>query len=119
MAARSRHVLGFTVTEGPILLWDFDEIDKDIFLADADPFMKPIDKVLIEALFLLHRTAAIERDLNEDTRVCSMDAKIVLVKGLAPNWMFGDDMEPIVLRYTKYIYQCLIDDLTDLGAIRL
>src|ERR1700679_468489 len=49
-----------------------------------------------------------ERDLEEDAIVCTMKTQIISVEGQAALWMFGNDMETIILGDTENIHQCLV-----------
>lgn len=50
-----------------------------------------------------------ERDLKEDAIVCTMKTQIISVEWQAALWMFGNDMETIILGDTENIHQCLVD----------
>jgi hypothetical protein len=49
--------LGVSITERPVLLWDFDQVDKDILRSRPEPITEAIGRRIVKALPLFDRAA--------------------------------------------------------------
>jgi len=105
------------VTKRPILFWDFDETDEDIFPPNLDGFVQSVRDSLIEAFLELKAVSTPECDLNKDAVIGSVDPKIVAVKWHLLHRMLREDLEPIVLRDIENIQQRVAYNVSDRSLI--
>jgi Na+/melibiose symporter-like transporter len=70
-------VLRQAVAKRPVLFPDLDEIDQYVFQPHTKALMQPERNSLIEGALLIDRPPLIQRQLNEDTVLGSLDAKVV------------------------------------------
>src|ERR1700733_5388368 len=62
-SCRLRRVLGFSISEGPIFLGDFHQVDKCILAPQAKALFQTIRHGLVKKFFLFHGSPAVEGDL--------------------------------------------------------
>jgi hypothetical protein len=101
-------VLSLAVTEGPILLRDFDQVDEDIFPAKLDAFMETVRECFVEALLQLGGTAAVQGDLKHDNIVRPLYAEILAIDWQARLGVFRDDLKAVMFRNLENVHQGLI-----------
>src|SRR3712207_908208 len=90
-------VLRDAVTEGPVFLFDFNQVDEYILRAEARVFAQPLDDPLEECLLLLNRPRVADGQLDDDEIVASLDAKIVRTVEEVAVLVLADGDEEVVL----------------------
>ncbi|RXH56161.1 hypothetical protein GRAN_3018 [Granulicella sibirica] len=101
----------------PVLFWNFDEIDEDIFPLNLDGSVQSVGNSFIEPFFKLKTDSNTECDLNEDAVIGSVNPEIVAVKRHLIDRMHVDSLEPIVLRNLEDIQQRAAYNLSDRSLI--
>jgi len=89
-------VLGFAVAEGPVAFGDFDEVDEDVFAADAEPLVQAVGNGFVEGPFHFHGAAFVEGDLDEDAIRRAGDVQVGGIEDEVFRRMFGDDLEAVI-----------------------
>src|SRR5258708_23842133 len=79
--------------------------------------MQSICDGLIQLLLLLHCSSTIQRDLDEDTRLGTMNAEIVGIEVPACPWMLCNDLKAIILRHADHSDELAVNDLPDAGLV--
>jgi hypothetical protein len=113
----SLNVLGVAVTEGPILLRDFHQVDEDIFPSNLYFFVEAVRECLIEALLQLSGAAAVQCDLKNDAVVRPMYAEILAIDWQARLRVLGDYLKAVVCRHIENLHQGPVKDLADLSTV--
>jgi hypothetical protein len=93
------------MTKRPVLLWNFDKVDEDIFPPHLDGLVQSVSDSPVKVPLELKAVATTECDLNEDTVICSMNPKIVAGKWHLLHRMLADDLKPIVIRNIQDSHQ--------------
>src|SRR6266702_1332734 len=108
----SRNVLRHAVSKRPILFLHFDQVDEHIFAPQFQPFMQAIGNGLVEALLCFRSPSRVQRDLDEDAIVCTLDSQVLRVVDQAGLLVFRDDLKLILLRHVQCFNHCAIHDLS-------
>src|SRR4051794_9005952 len=95
---RSSRILGLADAKGTILLATLDSRDAHVLAAQAQPRVQAGGNGRVEAFLLLHRTARVQRQLDEDAILGPLDAKVVLVGDVALWGVLLNDLEAVILR---------------------
>jgi hypothetical protein len=110
------YVLRFAIPEGPILFDHFNQADKDVFLSHLEARVQAVGYGLVEALFHLDRSSAIQRDLHKNAIIRSMHTEKFAIELQADLWMLGDDLEEVSGGRVHDVDQRLVNNLTNLFA---
>jgi hypothetical protein len=111
------HILSFSVSEGPVFLSNFYQVDKYILAPHAKTLFETIRYRLVKSFFLFHGSPLVERDLNEYAILGSLDTEIHGIENEAFGRMLCDYLETVVIRDVQGFGHCFVDYLTDRFSI--
>jgi hypothetical protein len=89
-------VLGFTVAEGPVLLFHLNEADDDVFAAQADPPVQAVGHRPVEVSLGFRFSPFVERHLYQHGAGGPVDPKVGGVDDEAVMRVLGDDHEAVI-----------------------
>jgi len=88
-------ILSYAVAERPVFLRHFHKTNEHILQANLQAIVQTVGDSLVEALFHLHRAAAVQRYLQKNAIVRSMDAKIIPIKLQPSPGMLRDNLKAV------------------------
>ena len=106
------------MTEGPVFLFDFDQVDEHIFRAEAGLGAQSSGYPLEESLLLIDVPCVADRDLNDDEIIASFNAEIVRTIEEVVLLMLTDGDKEIVLRNGESLTESELDPVGQCLAIR-
>src|SRR5580700_8817131 len=108
--SRSDRVLGDAVTERPILFFDFNQINEDVFTPKPNRGVQAVGDRLVERLFLFRVPSFTPGDLDDHEVVGAIDIDVIGVKKKAIGIVLTNDLETVIFGDADP-HQRLIHDL--------
>jgi hypothetical protein len=78
--SRSHCVLGYAVTVRPVLLFDLNQINEDVFAPEPNRRVKTVGNRFVERFFLFRIPPFVPGDLDDHEVVGAMDTDIIGIK---------------------------------------
>src|SRR6516162_252428 len=108
-----RTVLHLAITEGPVLLRYFDQIDDHVLLAQTE-LSEVVRHALVERLFQLHCPALVQSDLYQGHVVGVVNSQVLRGYVAPLRRMARNHLELVILGYVDDVGHGLVDGLADL-----
>src|SRR5215469_11801690 len=108
-----RTVLHLAISEGPVLLRYFDQIDDHVLLAQTE-LSEVARDASVERFFLLHCPALVQSDLYQGHVAGVVNSQVFRSQVAPLRRMARDHLELITLGYIDDIHHGLVDSLADL-----
>jgi hypothetical protein len=107
------YILSFSISEGPVFLGYFYQVDKCILASQAETFFQTIRYHLVKSFFLLNGPPLVERDLNEYAIFGSLNSEISGIENEAFGRMLCHYLEAVVTRDVQGFGHRFVDYLAD------
>jgi hypothetical protein len=111
------YILSFSISEGPVFLGDFYQVDKCILASQAETLLEAIRYRLVKSFFLLDCPPLVERDLNEYAIFGSLNTEISGIENETFGRMLCDYLEAVVIGDVQGFSHRFVDYLADVFSI--
>jgi hypothetical protein len=94
--SRSDRVLGYAVTVRPILFFDFNQINEDVFAPEPNRGVQTVGDRFVKRLFLFRSPSFVPGYLDDHEVVGAMDTDVIGIKKKVIGVVLTNDLETVI-----------------------